>query len=161
MSASASTSATRYGSTFHSSATAAFSVDARPPAVTVAAATAPPGAHTVEFAWGATDDSPVTRFDIESSINGGPFSPWLTATPETSGQLAAVPGNRYRVRVRATDEFGNTSEFEQLRAQVQRDNQLPVVIQARTNRSLAYLRHPHLPTRLTTGRRARLSSRQS
>ena len=107
----ATASATRYGSTFHSSATAAFSVDARPPAVTVAAATAPPGAHTVEFAWGATDDSPVTRFDIESSINGGPFSPWLTATPETSGQLAAVPGNRYRVRVRATDEFGNTSEF--------------------------------------------------
>jgi outer membrane protein TolC len=35
---------------------------------------------------------------------------------------------------------GNTSEFEQLRAQVQRDNQRPVVIQARTNRDIAYLR---------------------
>lgn len=37
-------------------------------------------------------------------------------------------------------EVGNTSEFEQLRAQVQRDNQRPVVIQARTNRDIAYLR---------------------
>jgi len=37
-------------------------------------------------------------------------------------------------------QVGNTSEFEQLRAQVQRDNQRPVLIQARTNRDVTYLR---------------------
>jgi hypothetical protein len=106
----ASASATRYGSTFRSSATSSFSVDARPPAVTVSAA-APASPHTIDFAWGGSDDSGVTRFDIESNVNGGPFSPWLTATTATSGQLAVTTGNRYRVRVRATDTLGNTSPF--------------------------------------------------
>jgi outer membrane protein TolC len=37
-------------------------------------------------------------------------------------------------------QVGNTSEFEALRARVTRDNQRPQVIQARTNRDVAYLR---------------------
>ena len=37
-------------------------------------------------------------------------------------------------------EVGNQSEFELLRAQVTRDNQLPVVLQRRTDRDIAYLR---------------------
>ncbi len=37
-------------------------------------------------------------------------------------------------------EVGNQSEFELLRAQVTRDNQMPMVLQRRTDRDLAYLR---------------------
>ena len=37
-------------------------------------------------------------------------------------------------------QVGNQSEFELLRAQVTRDNQVPAVLQRRTDRSLAYLR---------------------
>jgi outer membrane protein len=43
-------------------------------------------------------------------------------------------------QTRLAREVGNQSEFELLRAQVTRDNQVPVVLQRRTDRDLAYLR---------------------
>jgi outer membrane protein TolC len=43
-------------------------------------------------------------------------------------------------QTRLAREVGNQSEFELLRAQVTRDNQVPAVLQRRTNRDLAYLR---------------------
>jgi outer membrane protein TolC len=43
-------------------------------------------------------------------------------------------------QTRVARQVGNQSEFELLRAQVTRDNQRPVVIQARSNRNIAYLR---------------------
>jgi outer membrane protein TolC len=55
-------------------------------------------------------------------------------------------------------QVGNASEYELLRAQVTRDNQMPVLIQARANRQTAYLRLKQLlnvpldnPLELTTG----------
>ena len=54
-------------------------------------------------------------------------------------------------------QVGNQSEFELLRAKVTRDNQLPIVIQRRTDRDIAYLRLKQLlnlpypePVTLTT-----------
>lgn len=54
-------------------------------------------------------------------------------------------------------QVGNVSEYELLRAQVTRDNQIPVQIQARSNRQVAYLRLKELlnmpldtPVELTT-----------
>jgi len=43
-------------------------------------------------------------------------------------------------QTRLARQVGNQSEFELLRAQVTRDNSRPAVIQARSNRSVAYLR---------------------
>jgi outer membrane protein len=43
-------------------------------------------------------------------------------------------------QTRLARQVGNTSEFELLRAQVSRDNQVPALLQQRTNRRLAYLR---------------------
>ncbi|MBB4637162.1 TolC family protein [Longimicrobium terrae] len=43
-------------------------------------------------------------------------------------------------QTRLARQVGNTPEFELLRAQVQRDNQLPLVIQRRADRDLAYSR---------------------
>jgi outer membrane protein TolC len=43
-------------------------------------------------------------------------------------------------QTRVARQVGNASEYELLRAQVTRDNQLPVQIQARANRQVAYLR---------------------
>jgi outer membrane protein TolC len=43
-------------------------------------------------------------------------------------------------QTRVARQVGNASEYELLRAQVTRDNQLPVAIQARSNRQVAYLR---------------------
>lgn len=43
-------------------------------------------------------------------------------------------------QTRIARQVGNQSEFDLLRAQVSRDNQMPQVINARTNRDLAYLK---------------------
>jgi len=43
-------------------------------------------------------------------------------------------------QTRVSKQVGNASEYELLRAQVTHDNQLPVAIQARANRQVAYLR---------------------
>ena len=43
-------------------------------------------------------------------------------------------------QVRLANQVGNAAEFDLLRAQVTRSNQLPVVIQQRANRNIAYLR---------------------
>jgi len=43
-------------------------------------------------------------------------------------------------QTRVARQVGNASEYDLLRAQVTRDNQLPVRIQARSNRQVAYLR---------------------
>jgi outer membrane protein TolC len=43
-------------------------------------------------------------------------------------------------QVRLAEQVGNQPEFDVLRAQVQRDNQLPLVIQRRADRDLAYTR---------------------
>jgi outer membrane protein len=43
-------------------------------------------------------------------------------------------------QTRVSRQVGNASEFDLLRAQVTHDNQLPVLIQARSNRQVAYLR---------------------
>jgi len=43
-------------------------------------------------------------------------------------------------QTRVAKQVGNASEYELLRAQVTHDNQLPVAIQARANRQVAYLR---------------------
>lgn len=60
----------------------------------------------------------------------------LVAIAESS--LAQTEGVLSQTRL--ARQVGNQSEFELLRAQVTRDNQLPMVIQRRTARDLAYLR---------------------
>lgn len=60
-------------------------------------------------------------------------------------------------QTRLARQVGNQSEFELLRAQVTRDNQVPALLQRRTDRDLSYLRLKQLlnlpfaePVRLTT-----------
>jgi outer membrane protein len=48
--------------------------------------------------------------------------------------------NTVLAQTRVSRQVGNASEYELLRAQVTHDNQLPVLIQARANRDVAYLR---------------------
>lgn len=66
---------------------------------------------TIALSWGGSDPSGVASFDLDRSLNGGPFAAWLTATKQTAASFEAAPGNRYRFRVRARDQFGNASEF--------------------------------------------------
>jgi hypothetical protein len=108
----ASTSASRYGSTFRSSAATSFGVDAAPPIVTLAAPTASPTNGAITIAWGASDQGAgVAAYDVEVAKDGEDFSPWLSATTQTAATYLAATGHRYRFRVRATDALGNISDY--------------------------------------------------
>jgi hypothetical protein len=88
------------------------SVDAAPPQVTIAAPTGTTHDTSLSVAWGATDSGAgVARYDVDVSIDGGPFSPWLNGTTDTAALYPAVPGRRYRFRARAVDAFGNLSPY--------------------------------------------------
>src|SRR4051812_5862194 len=101
--------ATKYGSTFRSSATGVFTVDAQPPTVTIAVPATPadPGA-AFPVRWSASE--PAT-FDVDVAEGVNAYARWLTATNQTAATYAGSPGGVFRFRVRATDVFGNTSPF--------------------------------------------------
>jgi outer membrane protein TolC len=74
--------------------------------------------------------------DITEAYFDAVLADRLVAIAESSlAQTESVLG-----QTRLAREVGNQSEFELLRAQVTRDNQVPAVLQRRTDRDLAYLR---------------------
>ncbi|HEX5581418.1 MAG TPA: TolC family protein, partial [Gemmatimonadaceae bacterium] len=82
----------------------------------------------------------------------------LAARLVSIAESSLVQTERAFRQTRLARQVGTTAEFDLLRAQVTRDNQLPVVIQARTQREAAMLRLQQLlelpeeePLRLTTG----------
>jgi outer membrane protein len=74
--------------------------------------------------------------DVTSAYYDAVLTDQLVAIADSS--LAETEAVLTQTRV--ARQVGNASEFDLLRAQVTRDNQLPVRIQARSNRQLAYLR---------------------
>jgi outer membrane protein TolC len=74
--------------------------------------------------------------DITESYFDAVLADRLVAIAESSlAQSESVLG-----QTRLARQVGNQSEFELLRAQVTRDNQMPAVLQRRTDRDLAYAR---------------------
>jgi RHS repeat-associated protein len=60
--------------------------------------------------WSGSDDpggSGIASFDVFVSDNGGPFTPFLTATPATSTTFNGVDGHTYGFSSVATDNVGN------------------------------------------------------
>lgn len=74
--------------------------------------------------------------DITEAYFDAVLADRLVAIAESSlAQTESVLG-----QTRLARQVGNQSEFDLLRAQVTRDNQMPAVLQRRTDRDLAYLR---------------------
>lgn len=70
------------------------------------------GSETFLVTWAAVDDtSGVVGTDVEVSVDGGAWAPWLTASTSSSAQYAGAFGHAYAFRVRATDGMGRTGEF--------------------------------------------------
>jgi hypothetical protein len=108
----ATTSASRYGSTFASSAAGAFAVDSTPPSAALAVPSGGSVSPEIPLSWGATDSgSGVAAFDVAVSVDGGPLTPWLLGTTQTTAVYAGAPGHVYRFAVRATDRLGNVGGF--------------------------------------------------
>jgi len=104
--------ASRYGETFTSTATDAYTVDATGPAPTIASPAATTTDRALTVAWGGTDaHSEIATYDVELSTDGGAWTAWLTGTTQTQATHTGVPGHRYRFRVRATDSLGNGSAW--------------------------------------------------
>jgi hypothetical protein len=91
--------------------------DTTPPVValpTIAFATTqlPDPSSTVPLvgSWSATDDVGVASYDVEVATNGT-WASLLTGTIQTSASLTATSGDTVRLRVRAHDGAGNTSDW--------------------------------------------------
>jgi hypothetical protein len=84
-------------------------VDTTPPASTVAALPAhSPGSFTLS--WSGSDDaggSGLASYSVYVSDDGGPFTPFLTATTQTSATFTGLDGHRYAFYSTATDQVGN------------------------------------------------------
>jgi serine protease AprX len=102
----ATAAATRYESTFQSSSAATFAVDATAPQIHLATPAGTISGTSIPLAWGASE--PAT-YDLDVSVNGAAFTPWLVHTTQTSATYAAARGSRYVFRIRATDPLGNVS----------------------------------------------------
>lgn len=92
-----------------------INVDSTSPAVTVA----PPAAYSATasptFNWTATDsESPVAGFDVDAAIDQGGWVSQLTSSSQTSLTLTGGEGQLVRIRVRATDDLGNTSAWAEV-----------------------------------------------
>ena len=88
---------------------ARITIDAAPPtsAVAVLPATTATAAFTV--AWSGSDDaggSGVAGYDVYVSTNNGPYTRWLTNTPDTSATFTGQDGHTYRFYSVATDNTG-------------------------------------------------------
>ncbi|HTS14638.1 MAG TPA: glycosyl hydrolase family 18 protein, partial [Candidatus Sulfotelmatobacter sp.] len=63
-------------------------------------------------AWRATDDrSGIAWYDVQVSVDGGAWRPWLTHVTTTSATYLGAQGHGYAFRVRAADGRGNVSPF--------------------------------------------------
>ena len=59
--------------------------------------------------WVGDDISGIASYDIQRSIDGGPWVAWLNATTQTSAFYLGAAGHGYAFRVRARDTKGNTA----------------------------------------------------
>lgn len=112
---SATASGTAYGETFTGSDSTTLDVDSDPPSLTFSSM--PTWSTTVQpfFQWAGNDSqSAVDFYDVEKSVDGGAFTPLLTASEQTSISVPGAEGQNIRLRIRATDLFGNATGWTEV-----------------------------------------------
>ena len=61
--------------------------------------------------WSALDMNPIRSYDIQVSVDRGPWRTWLSKTRATSAIWLAGDGHAYAFRARATDAKGNRGRW--------------------------------------------------
>ncbi len=61
--------------------------------------------------WPARDTSRIVSYDVQVSVDGGPWAAWLTKTRATSNVWLGADGHGYAFRVRAVDSKGNAGSW--------------------------------------------------
>lgn len=65
----------------------------------------------IAVAWSAADASDVRSYDVQVSVDGRGWSPWLARVTRTADVWLGADGHRYAFRVRATDARGNVGPW--------------------------------------------------
>ncbi len=89
-----------------------FLHDTTPPETGVAILAPTQGDEGFPVAWSAVDMSAIRDYDVQVSVDGGPWTAWRTRTTDTRGTLLGHDGHRYAVRARATDAKGNVGGWD-------------------------------------------------
>jgi flagellar hook assembly protein FlgD len=88
-----------------------FITDTTPPIAGVAVLPARQTNPEFAVAWTGTDDVGVVSYDVQRSVDGGPWTAWINATTATRASFDGDDGHAYAFRVRARDHRGNTSAW--------------------------------------------------
>ena len=89
-----------------------FVNDTTPPVAGITALAPTQGTESFLVSWAAVDDlSGVAGIDVEVSLDGGAWAPWLTGTTALSATYTGATGHSVAFRVRATDGAGQVGEF--------------------------------------------------
>ena len=64
-----------------------------------------------QVGWTGTDANGIASYDVQVSVDGGSWYPWLTKTKKGAAVYPALDGRGYAFRVRARDPRGNTSAW--------------------------------------------------
>ena len=64
------------------------------------------------MAWTGQDDTAIRDYDVQVSIQGGPWHDWLIKTTQTSHPYFGASGYGFAFRVRARDLQGNASPWD-------------------------------------------------
>lgn len=89
-------------------------VDRTPPVTRVEIVPLPFDKTHVMVRWHGSDGqfgTGVAAYDVEVSVDGGPWQPWQTATTETQAIYDISAGGSFAFRARAVDRVGNQGEF--------------------------------------------------
>jgi subtilase family protein len=100
-----------YGETFSSSDRASITVDSTPPTPSLACPENVGTNPQLALSWTASDASPISSYDVDVSVDNGPYVAWRTGVPAASATYSGEPGHSYGFRVRATDDLGNVSDY--------------------------------------------------
>ena len=83
-------------------------IDTTPPISAVSSLSGNQSSNTFTVNWAGSDvGSGLQNFTIFNSVNGGPFTPWISNTTATSASCVAAPGSTQAFFSIATDLAGN------------------------------------------------------
>lgn len=64
--------------------------------------------------WASWDDSTISGYDVQVSVDGGAWAAWLTGTTLMSSIYPGSDGHTYAFRIRAADVHGNVSAWRSI-----------------------------------------------
>ena len=88
-----------------------FLSDRTPPVVGIWALASTQRDEGFRVSWKSYDDSPISSFDVDVSIDGAAWTRWLDDTDLSSTIYSGKDGRLYAFRVRGTDAHGNVSPW--------------------------------------------------